>query len=84
MTQNALKTVEGSKYDDSKGCYVNKDVVGDAGDEAAIRKLLESVPGSNQMKVKKKKRSETCVCYGYTEEEDPMAKFNRLRREAEQ
>ena len=81
MNQSTLSAIEGTKYDDSRMCYATPVASDAAEDKAEVKAALSFLPGSETMKVRTKKRSETCVCYGYTEEADPMAEFNRARRE---
>ena len=82
MSQSTLSAIEGTMYDDTRMCYATPAASDVAADKAEVKAALSFLPGSETMKVRTKRRSETCVCYGYTEEADPMAVFNRARREA--
>ena len=82
MLQSAISSAPGTSYDSARMCYLSPVAAGAASDEARIRSIIKNIKDVREAKIEIRSQSESCLCYGYTEEEDPMTRYQRVLREA--
>ena len=70
-------------YVSDRMCYVSPIAAGSKRDVARIRREIRSQKDVRDAKIEIRAQSEACLCYGYTAEEDPMTRYQRVLREAE-